>query len=180
MDQGNTEFLDPDLLKDAEATAQRPALSASDEPLATAAIPPLAVPFVPPPVPPAVRASAPPRAAADPSLGEPTTRYRSELPPASKRPSWLRTLLTTTFPPPAALPGEQSAAVLRRRVIVACIGFAIVFAAMALVTAFRAPPPEGALSPVVVAAVVLGRALVAIGAGAFSYGLLRMAERLGS
>jgi hypothetical protein len=157
----------------------------------TAAIPPLSASFVPPPVAPLApaRSSAPPAPlskvtpaapvtpAADVSM-EGTTRYQHEPLPVSK-PSWFKALLASTFPPPAAVPGEYATAAVRRRLVVTCVGFSLFFAAVALVTGLRAAPVDPTLSPVVVAAIVLGRAVVAVGAGAFSYGLLRMAERLG-
>jgi hypothetical protein len=199
MTEANTEFLDPELLKEAEATAQRAALSDAAEhlpttrlppltpppTLATAAIPPLSASFVPPPVAPAhapfVHPSAPPPAAAPATTldsNEGTTRYRHEAPPLTK-PSWFKALLASTFPPPAAVPGEHDAAAVRRKLVVTCVGFSLFFAAVALVTGLRGAPVDPTLSPVVVAAIVVARAIVAVGAGALSYGLLRIAERVG-
>jgi len=130
----------------------------------------------------------PPRKA---SASEGGARSRRESASYAK-PSWLRALLTTTSPPPAQpapdpaaadvtyLPEASRDAILRQRAAVACVVAACVCAVIALVFAFR-PVVHLATTPaVVVAASVVAQAAKAIGAGALSYGFLRMAERLSS
>jgi len=106
---------------------------------------------------------------------EPTVKFPTD-PVRSPKPSWFRSLLTTTSPPPAAESLDPGS--VRRTVGVGCVAAACAFAVVALVFAFRAPPPLGTMPPVVAATVVIAHALLAIGAGALSYGLLRIAERL--
>jgi hypothetical protein len=182
MNQVQAEFLDSDLLKDAEATAQRQSLSEGGEVrtmrlesiapppmpvnLVTAALPTLATPAHAPIAP----------QAALPSLGEGTTRYRSEA-PLPGRPSWLRALLVSTFPPPSATSPVDDATVVRRVVGVTCIAVAIVLGLIALVLGLSGAPKDPTLAPPVAAMVVLSRGLFALGAGAFSFGLIRLAER---
>jgi hypothetical protein len=91
----------------------------------------------------------------------------------SPKPSWFRALLTTTSPPPAPVDS-------RRTVVLGCVLAACAFAAIALIFAFRSPPYLEAMPPVVAAMVLLTHAMLAIGAGALTYGLLRMAERISS
>ncbi len=52
------------------------------------------------------------------------------------------------------------------------------FAVVALVTGMRGAPTEAGIAPVVAAALVLARALVAVGAGALSFAMFLRAERL--
>ena len=66
----------------------------------------------------------------------------------------------------------------RRRAGAGFVGLALAFAFVAMVTGLRGAPDDPSIAPVVAAALVLSHALVALGAGAFSFGLLRMAERL--
>ena len=192
MNEPSSEFLDPDLLKDAEATNQRPALSSDGDELTTTVRPPL----TPPPPPPATSVAPPPVMAAEPPL--PSFPPPSDLPsfsvsahaaplprPASvppmdaqAKPSWLRSLLTTTFPPPGAAHHANPDAPMRAStagVVFAAMG--VFFAFVALVCGLRGAPTE-IMPPVVAASLVVARALVALGAGALSFALLRQAERL--
>jgi hypothetical protein len=182
MTEASTDFLDPDLLRDAEATHQRPALSSDADdmkttttqlppvtppppaPLPTASIPPL--PSFPPPsaVPSFTLPQAPQRIASDPSL--------------SPKPSWLRNLLTTTLPPPGVAPDAAVDAPIRASTAGAVFaGMGLFFAVVALFTGLRGAPTEF-MPPVVAAALIIQRSLIAIGAGAISFGMFRQAERL--
>ena len=99
-------------------------------------------------------------------------------PPPAAKPSWLRALLTTTFPPPGAMRNTNPDAPIRASTagtIFAAMG--LVFAIVALVTGLRGAPAEP-MEPVVAAATVIARALIALGAGALSFAMLRQAERL--
>jgi uncharacterized MAPEG superfamily protein len=53
-----------------------------------------------------------------------------------------------------------------------------IFAVVALVTGLRGVPSDTTVAPVVAAAYVIARALVALGAGALSFAMFRQAERL--
>lgn len=182
MDEGNADFLDSGLLNDAEATNQRPALSPDGDQLQTTRLPSMTPP---PPLPTLAMATLPPVTfppmAPAPSFGtdDGTTRYRSEPPPATTKPSWLQALLTTTFPPPATLrnPGAQ-APVSMQTAGAAFAVMGLVFAIVALVTGLRGVPSDTGVAPVVAAAYVIARALVALGAGALSFAMFRQAERL--
>jgi hypothetical protein len=178
MNEANVEFLDPDLLKDAEATNQRPALSPDGDELKTTRLPPLTPP------PPAM-ASMPPLPSFPPpdlaptfTVSQVTPRYEAEPAPTSK-PSWLRALLTSTFPPPSTERTPSPHAPVRASTagtIFAVLG--LVFAAVSLVTGLKGAPSEPGVAPIVAAALVIARALVALGAGALSFGMFRQAERL--
>lgn len=184
MNHANAEVLDSELLSDAESTSQHAALAplaptGGDE-LKTTRLPPI----TPPPPAQFVTASLPPLASAFPlpPLPSPTheasTRHRSAAPPAVSRPSWLRGLLATTFPPPAAAPEAQASWMTRRSAGVACVGLGLMFALVAMISGLRGAPGDGNLAPAVAAALVVAHAVVALGAGGLSFGLLRMAERL--
>jgi hypothetical protein len=179
MNQVQAEFLDSDLLKDAEATAQRQSLSEGGEVrtmrLESIAPPPMPANLVTTALPTLAHAPIAPQAAL-PSLGEGTTRYRSEA-PSPVRPSWLRALLVSTFPPPSATSPVDDATVARRVVGVTCIAVAVVLGLIALVLGLSGAPKDPTLAPPVAAMVVLSRGLFALGAGAFSFGLIRLAER---
>jgi hypothetical protein len=197
----NTELLDSELLKDAESTSQLPAHAAPAEELrttrlpratppppplhamhiATSSMPPLPMSFPPPAPVPAIGAGSTQPLSQQP-VQAPSHHYAHAAAPAAARPSWLRQLLATTFPPPAA-PSDsgvsaQTTAAARRSAAIACVGFALVFALVAMVSGLRGAPDDASMAPAVAAALVVAHALVAIGAGAFSFGLLRMAERL--
>jgi hypothetical protein len=199
MDETNVEVvLDPDATSEGDVAVQRAALEASgerpqaarkgsapDDRLPTTRLPPIAPPPLrPPSVPPPVPTSlTPPPVLSSretptipPQSGRPTTegagRYAMDA-VQSPKPSWFRALLTTTSPPPAPVDG-------RRTVVLGCVLAACAFAAIALIFAFRSPPYLEAMPPVVAAMVLLTHAMLAIGAGALTYGLLRMAERISS
>jgi hypothetical protein len=198
MDESNVVevVLDPDATSEGDVAVQRAALEASgerpqatkerapDDRLPTTRLPPitpppLRVPSVPPPPPPSPTTpvlSSRETPTVPPQSGRPTTegagRYAMDA-VQSPKPSWFRALLTTTSPPPAPVDG-------RRTVVLGCVLAACAFAAIALIFAFRSPPYLEAMPPVVAAMVLLTHAMLAIGAGALTYGLLRMAERISS
>jgi hypothetical protein len=98
--------------------------------------------------------------------------------PPQPRTSWWKALLTATQPPPSntiPVPATDDR-IIRRRVGATCAGMAIGFVILALALGLRGAEP--AFSPMVAAAMVLSRSIIAIGFLAFGYGLLRMAERL--
>lgn len=177
MNADIAEMLDSELLKDAEATAQRPSLAAPPD-LPTARMvsitppPPGAYPAITGSVPPLPPMSIPPQARV-PVIQQPVAEA-----PRAPRPSWIDALLATTFPPPSQSANPEHARAMRRRAGAAFVGLALAFALVAMITGLRGAPDDPSIAPVVAAALVLAHALVAIGAGAFSFGLLRMAERL--
>jgi hemoglobin len=187
-DQG-AELLDPDLLKDAESTSQLAAQSVerveAAEELKTIRLPPATPP--PPPMHiatssmPPLPASFPP-AAPLPSMSagstQPLAAHYRAAPPAASRPTWLRALLDSTFPASEVNADPEVARRSRRTAAAACVGFALAFALVAMITGLRGAPDDASMAPAVAAALVVAHALVALGAGAFSFGLLRMAERL--
>jgi hypothetical protein len=73
---------------------------------------------------------------------------------------------------------EYDAVAARRAVAVGCVVAACTFAVLALVFAFQVPPSPSTLAPVVEATVIVVHAVLALGAGALAFGLLRVAERL--
>jgi hypothetical protein len=183
MSEANIDVvLEPDVTKEGIAPSERPAAAAED-PLPITRLPPIA----PPPMRasmPSVSTSAPlPRPSPPVSLPsatgslETTTRFPPESGEQAK-PSWFRALLTSTSPPPAMTAADSEALVLRRSVAVGCVVAACAFAIIALIFAFRPPALTSALPPVVAATVIVATAIQAVGAGALSYGLLRIAERL--
>jgi hypothetical protein len=148
-----------------EMTADMP-----DDRLLTTRLPPI----TPPPIRPAsVPPSSPP-----PSFA-PSGTYRAEVRSSVQpRPSWWQSLLTATFPPTSYAPYPSAPTderVLRRRVGATCAGMALGFVILALALGLRSVEPS--YSPVVSAALVLSRSLVALGFLAFGHSLLRMAER---
>jgi hypothetical protein len=180
--------LDPPRTNDGDASVQRGQRAAGashDEHLPTTRLPPISPPPMrPPSIPPTgVVASGsgprnsptiPPQAVA-PTL-DAAPRYYQE-PNVQAKPSWFRALLTSTSPPPA-MGGDLDIRRVRRVTAVVCACASVVFGAIALVFAFRAPPSLGTMPPLVAAAVVVEHALLALGSGALAYGLLRTAERL--
>jgi hypothetical protein len=173
MNEANVEVLDSDLLKDAEKTSQLPSLPplAPDAPAEAAAPPPAenleTYKMQPLPAPSPV-----------PVFEESTTKHRSEPPPPAARPSWIKSLLVTTFPPPGVQPSADQVRLTRRTAgaVFAVLGLAA--AVVALVTGLRGAPNDPAIPPTVAAAIILARALIAVGAGTFSFALFRMSERL--
>jgi hypothetical protein len=97
--------------------------------------------------------------------------------PPQPRTSWWKALLTETQPPPSNTipPPAVDERVFRRRIGATCAGMAIGFVILALALGLRGAEP--AFSPMVAAAMVIARAIIAVGFLAFGYGLLRMAER---
>jgi hypothetical protein len=75
-------------------------------------------------------------------------------------------------------PVEYDAVAARRAVAVGCVVAACTFAVLALVFAFEVPPAPSTLPPIVEATVIVVHAVLALGAGALAFGLLRIAERL--
>lgn len=75
-------------------------------------------------------------------------------------------------------PIEYDAVAARRAVAVGCVVAACTFAVLALVFAFQIPPSPSTLPPVIEATVIVAHAVLALGAGALAFGLLRIAERL--
>ncbi len=180
MSEGNADFLDSGLLTDAEATNQRPALTPDGDELKTIMRQPAMTPPPPMSMPPLPPVTFPPLTPA-PSFAveEGTTRYQSEPPSAAPKPSWLQALLTTTFPPPGNVRHAGTRAPVSAQTagtVFAVMG--LVFALVALITGLRGVPSDTSVAPVVSAAYVLARALVALGAGALSFAMFRQAERL--
>jgi hypothetical protein len=185
MNEG-PEFLDPELLKDADSTNQRPALSAAAEDLKTtrfagvlpsAGEPPL--PSFPPPSESAPAAAFAAQAAyvAPPSPAQPPRAL--EPAPRPPKPSWLRALLASTVSAPGTGEGRVDRGVISPHAAGALFAsLGLVFAGVALVTGLRGAPADATMAPAVAAALVLARALVALGAGALSFAMLRQAERL--
>ena len=182
MSEGTGDFLDSELLNDAEATNQRPALSPEADELKTTQLPPLTPPPPPPAasMPPLPPVTFPQTHAPTFALDEGTTRYRSEPPQATPKPSWLRALLTTTFPPPSTVraPAAAAAPITARTAGTLFAVMGLVFAVVALVSGLRGVPSDAGVAPAVAAALVITRALVALGAGALSFAMFRQAERL--
>lgn len=204
MHEANAELLDSELLRDAEATNQRPALTdsgdhpvpplpAGDElktmtrlPAPTPPPPPMTTMMPPPmPIPPPARASSPPMALPAPQplpmpqplpIDRGVPHLQADMASTTK-PSWLNALLTSTLPPPATVrdPGKYAIRPATAGAIFAALG--LVFAVLALVTGLRGTPDDS-ITPIVSAAIVLSRALITLGAGALSFVLLRSAERL--
>ncbi|MGD0526737.1 MAG: hypothetical protein ABSE49_16445 [Polyangiaceae bacterium] len=193
MSEANAVFLDSELLNDAEATNQRPSLSPDGAELKAARLPSITPPppihtvgiatLPPVSIPPASKAPA----FVHDANGTGTTRftseapgrYASEAPAPSTKPSWLQALLTSTFPPPSALPHAGAAAPISMQTAgTVFAGMGLLFAIVALVTGLRGMPAESTEAPVVVAAYIIARTLVALGAGALSFAMFRQAERL--
>jgi hypothetical protein len=161
---------------DVESRRDRPSASPDDH-LMTRRMPAIS----PPPMRPGTLSSPPPPPAIPrmPSFvpgieGVGSAGYSTDAPAgAQPRASWWRALLTTTFAP-AASASALDANALRRRMAAACAGLALGLVLLALVLGFRSAP---SLEPAVAAAVVVSRALVALGMIAFGGALLRTAER---
>jgi len=183
----NAELLDSDLLRDAEATNQRPALvdypadlPQSDELKTFTRLPPVTPPpppmttLMPPPMPASFRP--PSLSPAMPFDGRVRHVPQEALP--TGKPSWLAALLTSTLPPPSTTRDPSVRAPIRPATagaVFAALG--LVFAILALVTGLRGTPDES-IAPAVAAALVIARALVTLGSGALSFVLMRSAERL--
>jgi hypothetical protein len=151
-----------------DSTQEVPAADESgDDRLLTRRLPPMTPP--------------PPRVASVPPSSPPPALAPSGTYPANSAPqprtSWWSALLTATSPPPMVAPAVPTDdRILRRRIGATCAGMALGFVILGLALGLRGAEP--AYTPMVAAALVLSRALVALGFLAFGYGLLRMAERL--
>jgi hypothetical protein len=178
QNDGPVEFLDSSVLADAEATNQRPALSDDGEELKTIT----RLPAITPP-PPSVASPLPsfPPPATAPSIGIAAAghaAHREPVAPASSKPSWLAALLSSTVPPPATERTSPAAPVSPTVAGAVFVTIGLAFAIVSLVTGLRGAPADGEMAPAVAAALVIGRALVALGAGALSFVMLLRAERL--
>ncbi len=161
---------------DSEVDSRRDRPSATpDDHLMTRRMPPISPPPMrtlssppPPPVIPRMPSFVPG------SVDGAVSRYNTDVTPGPPpRASWWRAMLTATFAPAAgANPVDANA--LRRRIAATCAGFALALVVLALVLGFRSAP---SLEPAVAAAVVVSRALVALGMIAFGVALLHTAER---
>jgi hypothetical protein len=165
MNEAKSDYLDPELLSDANPP---PAPPASLRPQPAAVPPPESISRSPGSLP----------THSPPAMGERGPRSPSEPASDAQKPSWLRALLTTTFPPPAparqpGVPAPVSAQT--AGAVFAALG--LVFALVALVTGLRGAPSEP-IAPAVAACLVIARAFVALGAGALSFAMFRQAERL--
>jgi hypothetical protein len=134
-----------------------------DDRLLTTRLPPM----TPPPMRPA---SVPP---SSPPPFAPSGTYRAET--VHTRTSWWQALLTATFPPPSVAPAPTDDRVFRKRLGATCAGMALGFVILALALGLRGAEP--AYTPVVSAALIVARSIVALGFLAFGHSLLRMAER---
>jgi hypothetical protein len=91
--------------------------------------------------------------------------------------SWWRALLQSTRPD--AMPGALSGgSTMRLRIAIANAALALILIAVALAIGLRDPPSDLRVPAIVSAAIVVARALVAVGLMACSTTLLRVAERL--
>lgn len=91
--------------------------------------------------------------------------------------SWWRALLLSTRPD--AMQGALSdGSTMRLRIAVASAALALIWIAIALAIGLRDPPSDLLVPASVSAAIVVARALIAVGLIAFSTTLLRVAERL--
>jgi hypothetical protein len=190
----------------ADSTNQRPALKVEGEDLKTTrfngvlpvasgsgplpsfpapaeaeyALPAPAYPMPPPTLPreaPMHPSAAPAPAPSSQSAETTAPRARLHMPPNPPKPSWLRALLTTS---PSDTERRANAGGLVSPHVAGAIfaALGLLFAGVALITGLRGAPTDWQLSPVVAAALVIARALVALGAGALSFAMLRQAERL--
>lgn len=113
-----------------------------------------------------------------PRFEDSVTIHRSEPPPPAARPSYIKSLLVTSFPPPGVTPSPDQVRLTKRAVgaVLALLGLAA--AVVALVTGLRGIPEDPQTPETVVVAVLLARALIAVGAGVFSFAMFRMTEKL--
>lgn len=122
--------------------------------------------------------SAPPRAVASSALRRDVVAAAGSTgKTAGEGSSWWRALLQSTRP--NAMPDSLSdARTTRLRIAVTCVALALLWTAIALAIGLRDPPSDLLAPAIVTAAVVVARALIAVGLIAFSATLLRVAERL--
>jgi hypothetical protein len=142
--------------------------------------PPLArVASAPPPLHP-VPPSASLAATAPPSTtyeGDPPQAGPSAASPADARSSWWRALLQSTRAAATQDVSRPSSAV-QLRIAASSAALAVVTVPIAAIIGLRDAPSDILVPPTVSAAVVIARALVAVGLIAFSVALLQIAERL--
>jgi hypothetical protein len=163
MNEAHIDLTSQDSTQEVPAAADESA----DDRLLTRRLPPMTPP--------------PPRTVSVPPSSPPPALAPSGTYPANSatqpRTSWWNALLTATFPPPAAVPAMPTdERIMRRRIGATCAGMALGFVILGLALGLRGAEP--AYTPMVAAAFVLSRSLVALGFLAFGYGMLRMAERL--
>jgi|HubBroStandDraft_1064217.scaffolds.fasta_scaffold221117_2 hypothetical protein len=101
-----------------------------------------------------------------------TTIRNTAPPPALPRTSWWRALISSTLAPPLPLDDRT----LTRRVGVTCVAVAVVLIFVSLAIGLRGDP--SASSPMLSFAIVIARAVVALGILALCHSLLRMGERI--
>jgi len=174
MSEGTIHLADQDSASDLDAAARRSAPADPDR-LATVRNPPPApspgrkphVPALAVPPPPGSSPQAPAGFTSDGAL-----RYATEPPPALPRTSWWRALITSTLAPP--LPLDERT--LNRRLGLACVLASPLLVGLALVIGLRGDPSTS--SPTLSFAIIIARALLALGMLAFSHSLLKMGERL--
>ena len=168
MDEADPDSVQDDVTKIVEPAAMPlPSAGSPDDQLATELLP--AVKLPPISVPPLRSQSNPSGWSVQtnvPGVSSPTPAQAVE-PTRPYRESFRRTK-----------PVEYDAVAARRAVAVGCVVAACTFATLALVFAFQVPPPPSELPPVVEATVIVVHAVLALGAGALAFGLLRIAERL--
>lgn len=113
-----------------------------------------------------------------PRFEDSVTIHHSEPPPPVARPSWIKSLLVTSFPPPGVNPSPDQVRLTKRAIgaVLALLGLAA--AVVALVTGLRGIPNDPQTPETVVVAVLLARSLIAVGAGTFSFAMFRMTEKL--
>jgi hypothetical protein len=170
MLEEKVEVLDSELLKEADETSRLPSLAPAGDELRTARLsavanPPASVgrvavsaPILPPPAP-------------LPSF--------SDVPSPSVKPSGFRALLTSTFAPANGNASPRAGELARRAVLGAmCLALALLFALVALVSGIRASSPDPNVASTIIVAETVARTVFALGAGALSYALFRMTERL--
>jgi hypothetical protein len=162
MNEAQIDLTSPD-------SSQQEVTQAEDDRLLTHRLPPM--------TPPPPRVASVPPSSPPPALAPSGTYLAGGSLPPQPRTSWWNALLTATFPPPSLAPAPPvDERVLRRRIGATCAGMALGFVILALALGLRGAEP--AFSPTVGAALVISRALVALGFLGFGHGLLRMAERL--
>jgi hypothetical protein len=185
MSQGHTNAGD-DSTEQLETVGSGGAYGFAEDHLATTRLPP-----VPRPPPMSRPASAPPVFPSSPSTPgsspetgvlrppppEVSKGVLSALRPAHHRTSWWRALLQPTVPV-GALGISSPRGAVQLRLAASSLVVALIMVPVAVAVGLREPPSEWLISPAVSAAVVMARALVSLGLLAFSFVLLRIAERL--
>jgi hypothetical protein len=160
--------------------------SVVEEHLVTTRLPPIPRPppqsrvaSAPPPLHP-VPSPAPAAAAAPPATtyeGAPPQAGSSAVAPPDARSSWWRALLQSTRAAATQDVSSPSSAV-QLRIAASSAALAVVTVPIAVIIGLRDAPSDLLVPPTVSAAVVIARALVAVGLIAFSVALLQIAERV--